>query len=51
MTAGVALGDARRHPAIRTRDRSDGVVPFHKLSQWLTCSLIAPIAQAGVLRP
>jgi hypothetical protein len=45
---GVALGDAWRHPAIRTQDRSDGVVPFHKLSQWLTYSLIEPIEQAGV---
>jgi hypothetical protein len=45
---GVALGDAGRHPAIRTRDRSDGIVPFHKLSQWLTYSLIEPIEQAGV---
>jgi hypothetical protein len=46
---GVALGDAWRHPAIRTQDRSDGVVPFHKLSQWLTYSLIEPIEQAGVM--
>jgi len=45
---GVALGDAWRHPAIRTQDRSDGVVPFHKLSQWLTYSLIEPVEQAGV---
>src|SRR5262249_53291329 len=45
---GVALGDAWRHPAIHTQDRSDGIVPFHKLSQWLTYSLIEPIAQAGV---
>jgi Protein of unknown function (DUF1688) len=45
---GVSLGDAWRHPAIRTRDRSDGMVPFHKLSQWLTYSLIEPIEQAGV---
>lgn len=45
---GVALGDAWRHPAIRTRDRSDGIVPFHKLSQWLTYSLIEPIEWAGV---
>ena len=44
----VALGDAWRHPAIRTQDRSDRIVPFHKLSQWLTCSLIEPIEQAGV---
>ena len=45
---GVALGDAGRHRAIRTQDRSDGIVPFHKLSQWLTYSLIEPIEQAGV---
>ena len=45
---GVALGDAGRHPAVRTRDRSDGIVPFHKLSQWLTYSLIEPIEQAGI---
>jgi hypothetical protein len=45
---GVALGDAGRHPAVRTQDRSDRVVPFHKLSQWLTYSLIEPIEQAGV---
>jgi hypothetical protein len=46
---GVALGDAGRHPAARARDRSDGIVPFHKLSQWLTYSLIEPIEQAGVM--
>jgi hypothetical protein len=45
---GVALGDAGRHRAIRTQDRSDGLVTFHKLSQWLTYSLIEPIEQAGV---
>jgi hypothetical protein len=45
---GVALGDAWRHSAIRTQDRSDRIVPFHKLSQWLTYSLIEPIAQVGV---
>ncbi|HEY1544077.1 MAG TPA: DUF1688 family protein [Xanthobacteraceae bacterium] len=45
---GVALGDAGRHPAVHTPDRSDRIVPFHKLSQWLTYSLIEPIEQAGV---
>ncbi len=45
---GVALGDAGRHPAVRTQDRSDGIVPFHKLSQWLTYSLIEPIERAGL---
>ena len=45
---GVALGDAWRHPAIRTQDRADGIVPFHKLSQWLTYSLVEPFEQAGL---
>ena len=45
---GVALGDAWYHPAIRTEDRSDGIVPFHKLSQWLTYSLLEPLESAGL---
>jgi hypothetical protein len=45
---GVALGDAGLHPAVRARDRSDRIVPFHKLSQWLAYSLIEPIEQAGM---
>ena len=45
---GVALGDAGYHPAVRTQDCCDRIVPFHKLSQWLTYSLIEPIEQAGV---
>ncbi|HEY2136489.1 MAG TPA: URC4/urg3 family protein, partial [Xanthobacteraceae bacterium] len=45
---GVPLGDAGRHRAIRTQDRSDTLVPFHKLSQWLTYSLIEPIGLAGL---
>jgi hypothetical protein len=45
---GVALGDAGRHPAVRTGDRSDGLVPFHKLSQWLTYSMIEPLNMAGL---
>lgn len=47
MRDGVALGDAGLHPAVRTTDRSDGIVPFHKLTQWLTYSLIEPIEEAG----
>jgi hypothetical protein len=45
---GFALGDAGRHPAVRTDDRTDGVVPFHKLSQWLTYSLLEPLETAGL---
>ncbi len=45
---GVALGDAGLHPAVRAPDRSDRIVPFHKLSQWLVYSLIEPVEQAGI---
>jgi hypothetical protein len=42
--AGVPLGDCGRHGAVP----DDGLVPFHKLSQWLAYSLIEPLAAAGV---
>jgi hypothetical protein len=45
---GVALGDCWRHPAIRRDDATDGLVPLHKLSQWLSYSLIEPLQEAGV---
>jgi hypothetical protein len=38
--AGVNLGDVWQHRV--------GLVPFHKLSQWLAYSLIEPLAAAGV---
>jgi len=43
--AGVPLGDCGQHPAIP----GDGLVPFHKLCQWLAYSLIEPL-EAGGLR-
>jgi hypothetical protein len=45
---GVALGDCWRHPAIRRDDASDGLVPLHKLSQWLAYSLIEPLQASGL---
>jgi Protein of unknown function (DUF1688) len=45
---GVPLGDCWRHPAIKTGDATDQLVPLHKLSQWLTYSLIEPMERAGV---
>ncbi|HEX8224432.1 MAG TPA: DUF1688 family protein [Allosphingosinicella sp.] len=45
---GVPLGDCWRHPAIRRADSSDGLVPLHKLSQWLAYSLIEPLQDAGI---
>lgn len=46
---GVDLGDCWRHPALRRDDATDGLVPIHKLSQWLSYSLVEPL-QAGGLR-
>jgi hypothetical protein len=45
---GVPLGDCWHHPAIRTADATDRLTPFHKLSQWLTYSLIEPMERAGM---
>jgi hypothetical protein len=45
---GVPLGDCWRHPAIRRDDATDGLMPIHKLSQWLAYSLIEPLESAGV---
>jgi len=45
---GVHLGDCWRHPAIRRSDSTDGLVPLHKLSQWLAYSLIEPLEEAGI---
>lgn len=46
--AGIPLGDCWKHPAIKTGDATDGLVPLHKLSQWLTYSLIEPMQRAGI---
>ncbi|MBR0687618.1 URC4/urg3 family protein [Bradyrhizobium manausense] len=45
--AGVPLGDCWRHPAIKADDATVGLVPMHKLSQWLSYSLIEPLQRAG----
>jgi hypothetical protein len=45
---GVALGDCWHHPALRTNDATDRLVPLHKLSQWLAYSLIEPMERAGI---
>jgi hypothetical protein len=44
---GVALGDCWRHPSLAREGFSD-LVPLHKLSQWLTYSLIEPLVHAGI---
>jgi hypothetical protein len=42
--AGVPLGDCAHHPAVP----QDGLVPFHKLSQWLAYSLVEPLRAGGI---
>ncbi|MGA9087779.1 MAG: URC4/urg3 family protein [Bradyrhizobium sp.] len=45
---GIALGDCWRHPALTTKDATSGLMPLHKLSQWLAYSLIEPLQTAGI---
>jgi hypothetical protein len=45
---GVALGDTWEHRKLVTDDATSGLMPFHKLSQWLTYSLIEPLLWTGV---
>jgi hypothetical protein len=45
--AGVPLGDCGRHPAVP----GERLVPFHKLSQWLTYSLVEPLEAGGLPVP
>lgn len=44
---GVNLGDVWRHSAAGGEGVTAGLVPFHKLSQWLTYSLVEPLEEAG----
>jgi hypothetical protein len=45
---GVNLGDVWHHPAAGGEGASAGLVPFHKLSQWLAYSLFEPLELAGL---
>jgi hypothetical protein len=46
--AGVPLGDCWRHSAVRGPGLTEGWMPFHKLSQWMTYSLLEPFEWSGV---
>lgn len=50
LLGSIPLGDCWRHPAAGEADSgpSQGWMPFHKLSQWLTYSLLEPFEWAGV---
>ncbi len=45
---GVPLGDCWHHPSLTTTDATNGLVPLHKLSQWLAYSLIEPLQWSGI---
>ena len=45
---GVPLGDCWPHSALRGPEPEDHFAPLHKLSQWLTYSLIEPLEAAGI---
>ena len=45
---GVRLGDVWRHRAAGGSGLTAGLIPFHKLSQWLTYSLFEPLQLAGL---
>lgn len=45
--AGVNLGDVWKHSRLTPEAPAMGLVPFHKLSQWLTYSLCEPLEELG----
>ena len=46
--AGINLGDVWPHPKLTGGATGDRLVPFHKLSQWLTYSLLEPLTELGL---
>ena len=46
LVAGANVGDVWRHPALGPG--VGGLLPFHKLSQWLTYSLVEPFREGGL---
>ncbi|MCC5015187.1 MULTISPECIES: URC4/urg3 family protein [unclassified Legionella] len=45
---GVPLGDVWYHPKLKTDVLGSELIPFHKLSQWLTYSLVEPLEWGGI---
>ncbi len=45
---GVNLGDVWSHSALGAEGSPESLVPFHKLSQWLTYSLLEPLEEGGI---
>ncbi|MGB3200909.1 MAG: URC4/urg3 family protein [Nodosilinea sp.] len=45
---GTNLGDVWPHPQLSAIEPGGNLVPFHKLSQWLTYSLLEPLQELGL---
>lgn len=48
MIESSKLGDVARHSKVKGDFDCNELVPFHKLSQWLSYSLVEPLQEAGV---
>ncbi|HIK45959.1 MAG TPA: URC4/urg3 family protein [Leptolyngbyaceae cyanobacterium M65_K2018_010] len=48
VLGGVNLGDVWPHPQLPDSAPGRQLVPFHKLSQWLTYSLLEPLQELGL---
>lgn len=48
LLAGIPLGDTWHHPALGDGASHAALVPFHKLSCWLSYSLLEPLAIRGL---
>jgi hypothetical protein len=48
MIGDQPVGDCWHHSALDGPGLTAGWMPFHKLSQWMTCSLLEPLAIAGL---
>ncbi|HYO57048.1 URC4/urg3 family protein [Archangium sp.] len=44
---GVNLGDVWPHPMLGPEGSPESLVPFHKLSQWLSYSMLEPLEEGG----
>lgn len=44
---GVNLGDVWKHSLVSGEGKTNGLIPFHKLSQWLSYSLLEPFIWQG----
>jgi len=46
--SGKKIGDCWHHSSLGPADAQESMVPFHKLCQWLTYSLIEPFSSFGI---